>query len=348
MSGLRAFSSPDLPSSQNHAERSEDHSFEGISTSVKLLLKLVQDHNEAGGSKDDRKTQRVAGMMSILEDLKTRIQKSQSSGRKPELRRCNTDLKPSSNVPREKKPNEMLVCSSCSSSINDDKEKLKRQLSMSLAARKSLEIMCTSLGKEKEIMASELSRKVQEIAELEELISDLRAQNDMLLGKVKACAVEHKDIINNNKRLLLSGVGESSQGGNNNAALQERNKTLSEQLLKSLDGYRSMKRKLKDCQEENGKMENVIERIGGEVKNGVERMKSLKEKIIIGNKKNNNNNNNDESVDIIEDIKALEGMFEDLNLKISKHRYKKSESPKKNKSDTKKVSKCSATAAVLE
>ncbi|XP_062094810.1 uncharacterized protein LOC133800771 [Humulus lupulus] len=316
MSGLRAFSSPDLPSSQNHGERSEDHSFEGISTNVKLLLKLVQDHNEAG-TKDDRKTQRVAGMMSILEDLKTRIQKSQSSGRKPELRRCNTDLKTGNNAPRDsnRKPNEVA--------INDDKEKLKRQLSMSLAARKSLEIMCTSLGKEKEIMASELSRKVQEVAELEELISDLRAQNDMLLGKVKACAVEHKEI---RRPSLLSSVGETSQG---NAALQERNKALSEQLLKSLDGYRSLKRKLKDCQEDNGKMEVMMEKMGGEVRNGIERIQRLKEKI--------GKNNNDEGLDIIEDIKALEGMFERFNLKISKHRHKKNESPK-NKSET-KVSK---------
>ncbi|PON71645.1 myosin heavy chain-like protein [Parasponia andersonii] len=322
MSGLRAFSSPELsPSPKIHGERSEDHSFEGIATNIKLLLKLVQDHNEAGtrDGVDDRKSQRVAGMMSIIEDVKTRIQKSQSSGRKPELRRCNTDLLRSNNggggssssAPRDntKKSNELP--------INDEKERLKRQLSMSLAARKSLEILCGSLGKEKEIIASELSRKVQECASLEELVSDLRAQNDMLLGKVKACAAEHKE------RRSSSGVGETSQG---NAALQERNRALSEQLLKSLDGYRSLKRKLKDSQEESVKMEVEMEKMGVEVQDGIERIQTLKEKI--------GKWSGEKEVDIDEEIKALEGMFECFNLKISKHREKKSASPKK-KNETK-------------
>ncbi|PON87774.1 myosin heavy chain-like protein [Trema orientale] len=323
MSGLRAFSSPELsPSPKIHGERSEDHSFEGIATNIKLLLKLVQDHNEAGtrDGVDDRKSQRVAGMMSIIEDVKTRIQKSQSSGRKPELRRCNTDLLRSNNssssgsAPRDntKKSNELP--------INDEKERLKRQLSMSLAARKSLEILCGSLGKEKEIMASELSRKVQECASLEELVSDLRAQNDMLLGKVKACAAEHKE------RRSSSGVGETSQG---NAALQERNRALSEQLLKSLDGYRSLKRKLKDSQEESVKMEVEMEKMGVEVQDGIERIQRLKEKI--------GKWGGEKEVDIDQEIKALEGMFECFTLKISKHRQRKSESPKK-KNET-KVSK---------
>lgn len=243
-------------------------------------------------------------MMSIIEDVKTRIQKSQSSSRKPELRRCNTDLRANnSNAPRDNKnkSNELAV--------NDDKEKLKRQLSMCLAAKKSLEIMCASLGKEKEIMASELARKVQELEETEELISDLRAQNDMLLGKVKACAVEHKE--------RRSGVGETSQG---NAALQERNRALSEQLLKSLDGYRSLKRKLKDSQEENVKMEEEMEKMGVEVQDGLERIQKLREKI--------DGKGSEKEVDINEEIKALEGLFECFDLKISKHRQKKNESSK--------------------
>ena len=296
--------------------------FIGIATNVKLLLKLVQDHNEAGtrDALDDRKSQRVAVMMSIIEDVKTRIQKSQNSGRKPELRRCNTDVRAnnssnsnSNNAPRDNRKSNELP-------INDEKERLKRQLSMSLAARKSLEIICASLGKEKEIMASELSRKVQELNEMEELISDLRAQNDMLLGKVKACAIEHKE-----KR--SSSVGETSQG---NAALQERNRALSEQLLKSLDGYRSLKRKLKDSQEENVKMEAEMEELGVDVQDGLERIQRLKVKIAKGGEKED------------EEIKALEGMFESFNLKISKHRQKKSESSK-NKNEVK-----ASKASVIE
>ncbi|EXB51995.1 hypothetical protein L484_019773 [Morus notabilis] len=139
MSGLRAFSSPELlPPEKNQIERPGDHSLEGIATNVKLLLKIIQDHNEACTRDvvDERKAQRVAGMMSIIENIKTRIQESQTVGRRAELRRCNTDLR--ANAPRDKKAHEP---------ITDENEKLRRQLSASLAARKSLEIMCTSLGK---------------------------------------------------------------------------------------------------------------------------------------------------------------------------------------------------------
>lgn len=311
MSGVRAFSSPELfPPEMNQSQRPEDHGFEGISTNVKLLLKLIQDHNEASmrDGVDDRKAQRVAGMMSIIEDVKTRIQKSQTLGRKAELRRCNTDLR--TNSPRDKKAHEP---------ITDEKEKLRRQLSASLAARKSLEIMCTSLGKEKEIMAAELSRKVQELSGMEELISDLRAQNDMLLAKVKACAAEHK---------------EKKETGVGNSALQERNKALSEQLLKSLDGYRSLKRKLKDSQEEKVKVNAMLEETQVEVQAGLDRIRSMEERISSGN-----HDKAVDNVDIKEQMSALEHLFQSLNMKISTHRQKKSESPK-NKSEI-KVSKAS-------
>jgi len=308
MSGLRAFSSPELLAPEkNQAERSEDHSFEGISTNVKLLLKLIQDHNEAciKEAVDERKAQRVAGMMSIIEDVKARIQKSQTSSRKPELRRCNTDLR--ANAPKDKKPNEPMII--------DEKEKLRRQLSASLAARKSLEMMCTSLGKEKEIMAAELSRKVQEVGGLEELVSDLRAQNDMLLAKVKTCAVEHK---------------EKKETGHGNSALQDRNKALSEQLLKSLDGYRSLKRKLKDSHDEGVKMTSTMVEIESEVQKGFARISSLKEKI-------------SSASDAKEEISALESMFECLALKFTKHKQQKKNECPKNKSDS-KASKVSVIA----
>lgn len=276
----------------------------GIATNVKLLLKIIQDHNEACTRDvvDERKAQRVAGMMSIIENIKTRIQESQTLGRRAELRRCNTDLR--ANAPRDKKAHEP---------ITDENEKLRRQLSASLAARKSLEIMCASLGKEKEIMAAELSRKVQELNGLEELVGDLRAQNDMLLGKVKACAAEHK---------------EKKETGVGNSALQERNKALSEQLLKSLDGYRSLKRKLKDSQEENVKANKILEEMEVELQAGLGRINRLKESM--------------DNVNINEAISDLEHLFHSFNLKISKHRQKKSESPK-SKSET-KVSKASVLA----
>lgn len=302
VSRVRAFSSPELvPSTSAKAsqssERPEDFSLEGITTNVKLLLKLIQDHQDACSKDNDgRKTQRVAGMMTILDDVKSRIQKSQSSGKKSlaELRRCNTDLRPN-RTPRDKRPNEP---------ITDEKERLRKELNASLAARKGLEVMCSSLGKEKEIMASELARKVQEVDGMEELINDLKAQNETLLGKVKACASEHKV----NKK----GGGGEGQG---NVALHERNKALSEQLLKALDGYRSLKRKYKEVKDENLAIHATLEELEVEldrVRGFGQRMATREEQI----------------VNIEEEISALEHMIECFDIKISKHGQKKSECAK--------------------
>lgn len=243
-------------------------------------------------------------MMSIIDDVKTRIQKSQSIGRKAELRRCNTDLRP--NAPRDKK--------STHEPITDEKERLRRELNASLAARKSLEVLCSSLGKEKEIMSSELSKKVHELNETEELVNDLRAQNEMLLGKVQAYAAEQKE-----KR---SNIGEGETQGN--AALQERNKALSEQLLKSLEMYRTLKRKLKDAQEENSRIHTTMEEIGMEAEASLDRIRSVKERIAV---------KNEEAVDIVKEISALESLFQSIKLKIAKQGKKKSDSPKANSED---------------
>jgi len=288
----RAFSSPELAhssSSTGHVTRAEDYSLEVIATNVKLLLKLIQEHNGATPN-DDRKTQRMAGMMTILDDVKSRIEKSQSTRKRmAELRRCNTELRPSRTptTPRDKKPQESMV---------DDNEKLRKQLNASLAARKSLEIMCSSLGKEKEIMAREVARKVSELSGMEELVNDLKAQNGTLLAKLQALASEQKD-----KR----SSGGDIQG---NAALQGRNRALSDQLLKSLDSYRSLKRKYKDAKEENFTIRTTMEEMGMEVRDGLERIRSFRKRM----------DSKDQQPDIEKNISALEQMFERFNMKICK------------------------------
>lgn len=266
---------------------------EGISTNVKLLLKLVQDHNEANTKqRDEWKAQRVNTMMAILDDLKTRIlkaqQKSSSSGKK-ELRRCNTELKPRQDLNR----------SPTKPPLNDpdDVQKLRKELSASMAARKSLQMMCSSLGKEKEIMAIELSRKAYELTEMEELISDLKAQNEKLLKKVQNCAVEHK-----------REDGDGGGGGDKDMPLQGRNKELSEQLLKSIDGYRSLKRRYKEVQEENGIMRQVLKDSAEEVNAGAQRLVELHEKVT-----------REDEVDLEKEISELEKLFQEIGLKISNH-----------------------------
>ncbi|KAL1188351.1 hypothetical protein V5N11_031726 [Cardamine amara subsp. amara] len=307
MSRLRAFSSPDLipsdcgsftsPTTTTENQCHGDSGLEGITTNVKLLLKLVQDHNEATSKHyDDWKVQRVNTMTTILDDLKTRIQKAQqqSSSGKKELRRCNTDLKPSHHPNKNamKPPQHDL----------DDIQKLRKELSASMAARKSLQMMCSSLGKEKEIMALELSRKAHELGEMEELISDLRAQNDRLLKKVQNCAAEH------NKEKKEDGGGQ----GDNDLSLQGRNKELSEQLLKSIDGYRSLKRRYKDVQEENGSMRHVLKDYAEEVNVGTQRLTDLHEKVT-----------REDEVNLENEISNLEKLFQELGSKISNHSQKK-------------------------
>ncbi|KAF2316744.1 hypothetical protein GH714_042085 [Hevea brasiliensis] len=296
---VRAFSSPELaPPSPTKAVRPEDYSLEGIATNVKLLLKLIQEHNGAS-TNDDRKMQRIAGMITILDDVKSRIEKSQSARKRlAELRRCNTELRPSRS-PRDKKPQDPVT--------TDDNERLRKQLNASLASRKSLEIMCSSLGKEKEIMACELARKVYELNEMEELVSDLKAQNATLLTKLQSHAAEHKE--------KKSSAGDA-QG---NAALQDRNKALSEQLLKSLDSYRSLKRKYKDAKEKNSEIRKTMEEIRVEVSAGLEQIRSFRQRMA---------STKDQQADIEEEISALEQLFERFNMKISKHEEKNIECAK--------------------
>ena len=255
------------------------------------MLKLIQDHNGASTKdNDERKFHRVNGMMFILDEVRSRIQRIQSSTkRKAELRRCNTDLRPNIPTPKEKRPPDVPI---------DEKERLRRELHASLVARQSLQAMCASLGKEKQIMASELARKAQELTEMEELISDLKAQSDMLLEKLHACSSEK----------MSNGV--EIEG---NIALQDRNKVLSEQLQKSLDAYRSLKRKFKDAQEENQEFHATTEQMKVEVQARIDRIHGFKEEVIKIQETNN----------FEEEISALENMLESLSMKISKHAQKK-------------------------
>ncbi|KAK6154840.1 hypothetical protein DH2020_009088 [Rehmannia glutinosa] len=241
---------------------------------------------------------RVATMMTILDNVRDRIQKCQSFGNKgaeAELRRCNTVPRPDP-IPRDRIRH---------GEVDDDKGRLRKELTASLAAQKSLQAMCSSLGKEKEIMAAELSRKVQELSGMEELINDLKAQNETLLEKVKE----------KNKR-GGGGVG----GGESQVilALQERNKALSEQLLKALDGYRSMKRKLKAAQEESVVTRANMDEMRAKIVGSLERIRSFKERIMLSSA-----SGDDDSLDVREEIVALESMFECFQMLVAKHDKKK-------------------------
>ncbi|CAN1141367.1 hypothetical protein LINPERHAP2_LOCUS12453 [Linum perenne] len=299
-SRLRAFSSPDLPNVVNSNPPStsqpqvlQDYNLEGISANVKLLLKVIQDHNEASSREyDERKPQRVAGMITILDDIKGRLEKSQSTSKKrvAQLRRCNTDLRPNRAGQKqvEKKPDQTSM------NMIDDKEKLKKQLSLSLAARKSLELLCSSLGKEKVIMGAELARRVSELSEMEEMVNLLKAQNDTLLSKLQTSDQSNSEIHSN---IIKSHDG-------NNVALQDRNKVLSDQLLKSLESYKALKRKFKSAKEESSRFRETV---GEEAATGLAKIRSLKVRMV---------NKVDECVNIDGEICALEEIFEQFMVKV--------------------------------
>ena len=95
-----------------------------------------------------------------------------------------------------------------------------------------------------------------------------------------------------------------------NIVLRERNKALSEQLQKSIDGYRSLKRRLRDIQEENRQIRDTVEQMEEEVDAGIHRIGSFKE----GRMRTN---------EIKEEISALEHMLDSLKMKVSKYTQKK-------------------------
>lgn len=106
---------------------------------MKLLLKLIQDHKMACDQEKNghRRMLRVATMMTILDNVRDRIQKCQSFGNKKaeaELRRCNTELRRNP-VPRDKKHGGVEEV------VDGEKERLRRELSASLASQKSLQVV---------------------------------------------------------------------------------------------------------------------------------------------------------------------------------------------------------------
>ncbi|XP_016449302.2 uncharacterized protein LOC107774318 [Nicotiana tabacum] len=296
MSSLRVNSFHDFVPPSTSEQSYDDSALEGVAANFKLLLKLIQDHKDAcnKSSTDGLRMLRVATMMTILDNVRTRIQKCQSFGDKrsleSKLRRCYTNIKLTSNVPKDKKQHEPMM---------DEKERLKSQLNGSLVARKSLEVMCSSLGKEKEIMAAELSKNVHELNEMEDLINELREQNECLVERLHGCCIEQKD-----RNYNRNG------GKQGNVALQDRNKALSEQLLRSLDGFQSMKRKWKNAYEDNTAIRSTLEEIGAKIKSGFNRIHRLSEQIA---------SENMSLVDVQEEIVVLEHTFESFEMLVAKH-----------------------------
>ncbi|KAH0455749.1 hypothetical protein IEQ34_015781 [Dendrobium chrysotoxum] len=203
-------------SRQELVRSDNSNSLEGISRNIKHILKLLQELKDSKQEDSSYTTKRLSSILNFLEDILS---------------------------PRSPKPQ-----------LYEENQKLRRELSASLTARKSLEKMFSGLGREKEMIATELARKVQELIFMEELVNDLRADNNKLSEKVKEwCKV--------------GGSG----GGMEVEELKEKNRELSEKLLKALDRYKTGKRMLREAREEN-------ERVRVELEGVVETMKRISER----------------------------------------------------------------------
>ncbi|GLJ11864.1 hypothetical protein SUGI_0178790 [Cryptomeria japonica] len=118
-----------------------------------------------------------------------------------------------------------------------ENQKLRKQISAKATELKNLQIMFSSLGKEKEVMTAELALKARILADMEEHLNDLKEQNKTLSNKLLSFAREQKS-----KTTQMQGTI---------TLLQNRDKLLAEQLLKSTEACRTLKRKLKELQEHN-------------------------------------------------------------------------------------------------
>ncbi|CAN6486754.1 unnamed protein product [Victoria cruziana] len=217
--GIRANSSPDLLPVSPRVQPQEDDALEAIAASAKAFLRQVEKFTFSGerNANDKWSSSRVASIISVMDDIKARFEARTAPSPK-----------------------------------GDENQKARKDLTASPAARKSLERMFSSLGKEKEIMAGELARKARELDEMEEHVADLKAQNEKLLARVQA-------LTSSDRRTTASPPSTAEGGGTGRtAALQERNKVLSDQLLKSIESYRSMKRKYKEAQEANAALQASI------------------------------------------------------------------------------------------
>ncbi|KAL3504105.1 hypothetical protein ACH5RR_033946 [Cinchona calisaya] len=183
-----------------------------------------------------------------------------------------------------------------------DENNLLKELVTSLAARESLETMCLRLEKERKFLAGELAKKVEELNVMEEIVNDLKAQNEKLFEKVKeSYALDRRE---NTFGLV---VGAEIQA---HAILKQRNRTLSDHLLRALEGYRLLKKKLKEAVEENFEARSTMQELVVEVRASMERLRGFKEQISSGI---------DCSDSIEEEFAQLEHIFEYLLMQVTKH-----------------------------
>ncbi|CAA7408898.1 unnamed protein product [Spirodela intermedia] len=247
----------------------------------------------------------MAGILCVLDEVTSGLERFHAPARrrKAELRRCSTDLCRSGEPPtaglqlgKDRGLPETTTV--------EENQRLRKELSASLTMQKNLQKMFSNQGKEKEIMGGELARKAQELQDIEEHLSDVKAQNERLLEKVRLCATEHKE--------------KKSRGGGDappaacEQYLIDRNNTLSEQLIRTLDGYRALKRKVKDLQEEKAKVQEKVAEMAARMSKGFCHIRDFCRRLATGM-----GNAPAEDDDVEEDISSIENVLRGLMANMS-------------------------------
>lgn len=241
---------------------------------MRLLLKIIEEHKVATNNNinDGKKMLRAATMMTILENIRLKIQSSHpfqiEGAEKILIRRC------SSNSDFQQKD---VGGGSGSSSgggdnhdhhivpIDEERDRLRKSLDSSLAQRRSLEIFFTNLRKERDMMSNELSKKVNLMNGMEEFVQELEAENQSFSVKVREC-------------VFLHGTEESdTKDVDNIVQLREKNRALSNDLQCTRDRLQSIKAKTKELNDQNNTINGQMSEISGEVNAALQRLNRLKQ-----------------------------------------------------------------------
>ncbi|CAA6671778.1 unnamed protein product [Spirodela intermedia] len=265
MSNLRAGSSPDFLPSSDTDLLDDDLVLQGAASKVRLLLKLVQDYEADLGKAQCS----MAGILCVLDEVTSGLERFHAPARrrKAELRRCSTDLCRSGEPPLQASTGKGPGLPE--TTTVEENQRLRKELSASLTMQKNLQKI-----------------KAQELQDIEEHLSDVKAQNERLLEKVRLSACEQY--------------------------LIDRNNTLSEQLIRTLDGYRALKRKVKDLQEEKAKVQEKVAEMAARMSKGFCHIRDFCRRLATGM-----GNAPAEDDDVEEDISSIENVLRGLMANMS-------------------------------
>lgn len=138
--------------------------------------------------------------------------------------------------------------------LQEENESLIKENSIKILNLNDLEVLNSSLIKEKDQLESELLLKASILGGIEENLNNLKEKNQMLSGKLDASTQE--------QNVQIETMKESIFG------LQDQNKTLSDQLLESRKRNSVLETRLSEVEEENRRLQSEIENLRAVLQKG--------------------------------------------------------------------------------